>query len=317
MARRSFRNWLNWTTRLQQRGWRRTDPPNRRRSRPHLETLEGRCVPSTVTNLSDHDPGSLRDAIATTPAGGTVDFQPGLSGTITLTSGELGVNKDLTITGPGAGVITVSGNQASRVFDISATFTVAISGLTIADGDLHDTSDMAHSGGGIYNGGTLMLTECLVSGHRVEGMGGVIHVNEGGGVFNAGTLTITDSTVSANVAFFSTLTAQGFGGGIYNTGTAIISNSTLSNNSGGFAAGGGIYNGGTLTVTNCTLSGNSMHSGSGGGGIYNSGGGTFTLSGDYQANCQYRKELHNGPPEAKVPCHFRMPQGLVHILFVP
>src|SRR5262249_17249398 len=111
-----------------------TNPRKRGRSRLHLETLENRCLLTTVTNLTDHDPGSLRDAIATTPSGGTVDFQPGLSGTITLTSGELMIAKDLTITGPGASVITVSGSHASRVFNIAATFTVDISGLTIADG---------------------------------------------------------------------------------------------------------------------------------------------------------------------------------------
>src|SRR6516165_3312670 len=108
--------------------------PNRNvfRSRPCLELLESRCLPSTVTNLSDHDPGSLRDAIATSPDGGTVDFQPGLTGTIVLTTGELAINKDLTIEGPGADVITVSGNKASRVFNIGKT--VAILRLTIADG---------------------------------------------------------------------------------------------------------------------------------------------------------------------------------------
>src|SRR6516225_8501060 len=115
MARLSLYRWLDRTTRRQQKG-RRADPPSRRRSRPRVETLEGRCLPSTVTNLLDAGPGSLRDAIATTPAGGTVDFQPGLTGTITLTSGELAINEDLTITGPGADVITVSGNNASRVF---------------------------------------------------------------------------------------------------------------------------------------------------------------------------------------------------------
>src|SRR5436309_16086934 len=50
-----------------------------------VEALEGRWVPATVTTLSDGVPGSLRDALATTPAGGVVDFQPGLSGPITLT----------------------------------------------------------------------------------------------------------------------------------------------------------------------------------------------------------------------------------------
>jgi hypothetical protein len=106
----------------------------RQRCRVTLETLEVRTVPSTVMNLNDSGTGSLRDAIANTAAGGTVDFQPGLTGTIILTSGELDIAEDLTITGPGAGVITVSGNNASRVFDIAAENTVTISGLTVADG---------------------------------------------------------------------------------------------------------------------------------------------------------------------------------------
>src|SRR6516162_1585480 len=115
-----------------------------------LEVLEGRCLPSTVTNLDNAGPGSLRQAILDTPAGGTVDFQPGLTGIITLTTGELALSKNLTITGPGANVITVSGNHASRVFDIAATFTVATSGLTIADGR-GMASGYASEGGGIFN----------------------------------------------------------------------------------------------------------------------------------------------------------------------
>jgi hypothetical protein len=69
-----------------------------------LELLEGRTVPSTVTTLLDNVPGSLRDAIATTPPGGTVDFQPGLHGTITLSGVRLSITKDLILRGPGASV---------------------------------------------------------------------------------------------------------------------------------------------------------------------------------------------------------------------
>jgi hypothetical protein len=96
-----------------------------------------------VTNLLNAGPGSLRQALLDTPAGGTVDFRPGLSGTITLTSAELAISKDLTIAGPGADVVTVSGDHASRVFDTAATFTVSLSGLTIA-GRVHHRQRRRH-----------------------------------------------------------------------------------------------------------------------------------------------------------------------------
>ena len=215
----------------------------RRRSRLCLELLEARCLPSTVTNLSDHDPGSLRDAIATTPDGGTVDFQAGLTGTIILTSGELAINENLTIEGPGASVITVSGNKASRVFAI-ANFTVAISGLTITDGSVTDSD-----GGGIYN------VRRHADHHRLYFQRQLRHdLPSGGGILQRrhadhhrlyfqrqlrhcqrrrrrhlqlyGTLTITDSTFSGNS------TTDG-GGGICNDsiGTLTITDSTFSGNS--------------------------------------------------------------------------------------
>src|SRR5262245_26549866 len=102
--------------------WRQANRPCSRRSRLALEALEARYLVCTVTNLTHHDLGSLRDAIATRPSGGTVDFQPGMSGTITLTSGELMIAKGLTVAGPGATAITVSGNRAARVFNVAATF---------------------------------------------------------------------------------------------------------------------------------------------------------------------------------------------------
>jgi hypothetical protein len=265
---------------------RRSSLPTWQRSRPHVETLEDRCVPSTVTNLHDAGAGSLRQAIADTPSGGTVDFQPGLSGTITLTSGELPIGKNLTIAGPGANVITVSGNHASRVFRTSATVTLA--GLTIADG-MDDAI-----GGGILNlGGALTVAQCIIRGNSAR--------NAGGGIAtNGGRLTVLDSVVSDNVALpvelgfgggiaaingaLTVITstvisgnAAEFGGGIYTyTGAVTITASTISGNSSVY--GGGIESaGGPLTIRNSTLSGNAANN-SGGGIYHNADPGTLTLT---------------------------------------
>jgi hypothetical protein len=247
--------------------------------------LESRDLPSTVTNLNDAGAGSLRQAILDTPTGGTVNFQPGLSGTITLTMGELLINKDLSIVGPGADVITVSGNNASRVFEIADTFTVDISALTIASGYVFNDD-----GGGILNRGTLTLTSAAVNGNLAAGFqanaGGIDNLNtltvtgcvidnnsasNAGGIDNDGTLTLTSSTLSGNRA------ASFDGGGIFNFGTLTVTNSTLSSNFGG-NYGGGIFNyNASLTVTSSTLSSNST-SRSGGGIGNDSGRVTITSS---------------------------------------
>ena len=188
---------------------------------------------TTVTNTNNSGVGSLRDAIAIVAPGGTIDFSLPLPATITLTTGELLINKDLTISGPGASSLAISGNNSSRVFNI-ASGSVAISGLTVRNGwpDLH--------GGGIYNNGTLTLINSTLSGNSTPNGG------SGGGIFNTGTLTLTNSTLSDNFA-------RSGGGAICNAGTLTVTNSIFSGNSA--ANGGGIYNpGGPATLTNSTSS---------------------------------------------------------------
>src|SRR5260370_32397554 len=100
----------------------------------HLELLEDRTLPSTLTVLNTHDSGagSLRDLLAAADTGDTIRFDHHLAGqTITLTSGELVIDKSLDIDGLGANRLTVSGNDASRVFQVSSGITVEIADLTI------------------------------------------------------------------------------------------------------------------------------------------------------------------------------------------
>ena len=97
-----------------------------------VQTLHAATI--TVMNTSDSGAGSLRQAIADANDGDTIDAT-GVSGTILLTSGELVVDKSVTILGPGPGNLTVDGNAASRVFRIKTPgHTVSIDGLTIANG---------------------------------------------------------------------------------------------------------------------------------------------------------------------------------------
>src|SRR5882724_11713367 len=100
----------------------------------------------TVSNTADDGAGSLRRALASSANGDTIDAT-GVSGTITLTSGELLITNDLSINGPGPANLAIDGNfpnTTNRVFRVMNGVTVSISGLTITNGN---TSD----GGGIFN----------------------------------------------------------------------------------------------------------------------------------------------------------------------
>jgi hypothetical protein len=231
--------------------------------RPRLEVLEGRDVPSTLTvtnNLDDGSKGSLRYEIGKAHNGDTIVFAPALDGqTITLRGSELDIAKNMTIQGPGAGHLTISGGRGVtsingvRVFEVEFHATVTLSGLTITGG-----------------GGTFYTAFSQTNGFD----------NEGGGILNLGTLTVSGCTVSGNYA--DPNSASSYGGGIYNAGTLTVINTTISGNYATYVSdvslnppptnkGGGIYNaaGATLTISNTTVSGN--FAGSGGGGIYNAG----------------------------------------------
>jgi hypothetical protein len=136
-----------------------------RYSRLGFEGLEGRRMLSTLSVLNNLDggAGSLRAEIAAANSGDTIAFASSLNGqTITLIKGELLIKKNLTIAGPGAGNLTVSGNQTSRVFEVAAGMQVTLSGLTISNGRTVDSN-----GGGIYNGGSLTVSGSILSGNSV------------------------------------------------------------------------------------------------------------------------------------------------------
>ena len=134
------------------RGRRPTQSNARRRSSAlALESLEDRMTPSTltVTSSADSGLGSLRNAIAAAASGDSIVFAKAVHA-ITLTTGELPISENLDIEGPGAGKLTISGDDASRVFHISGAVTVTIAGLTVADGQ--SSGQLPSSLVGVYSG---------------------------------------------------------------------------------------------------------------------------------------------------------------------
>jgi hypothetical protein len=205
-----------------------------------------------VTNANDGGGGSLRDAITAAAPGDTINFGGSVTGTITLTTGELLINKNLTISGPGASSLTISGNGASRVFEIAGGITATISGLSVKNGS-------ADNGGGILvnNLAVLNLSDCVVSNNQA-----VTGIAQGGGILTVGTLNLSNSTISGNVA-----TEGGAGLRIFSGATVAVSGCAITGNQapGYGAGGGGIETQGALMLTNSTISGNAAVQGSGGG----------------------------------------------------
>ena len=222
----------------------------------------------TVTNINDSGPGSLRQALADSHDGDTIDFDPPLNGqTILLTTAELAIVKNVTISGPGANLLAVSRDQNApgfRIFHVAPNHTVIIQGITITHG-------IDVTGVGIWNDhATLTVNSCAITGNSATDS-----KYAGGGILNDGfccglgsgpaTLNVANSTISGNSA------NAGFGGGIMNLGlgfpaTLAVSNSTITSNTARDQAGGGGIdnqdaNQAVATVANSTLSDNFGYAG--------------------------------------------------------
>ena len=244
-------------------------------------------VNSIADTVDDPESGviTLRDAINQANADNGQDlivFERSLFSnqqTITLGGTELDITHSLDIIAPrdpltGEDLVTVSGNNASRVFEIEKGATATLSGLIVADGQV-----IGDDGGGIKNSGTLTLDTSIVRNNSTTGtfkeLPGVPNLvfspGYGGGIYTTANsnLTVNNSTISGN--------STSEGGGILNNGTSTVNNSIISGNS-VIDEGGGIFNNGTSTVNNSTISGNSTNFIYGGGGIFNNYNGTSTVN---------------------------------------
>ncbi|HYG50955.1 MAG TPA: choice-of-anchor Q domain-containing protein, partial [Flavobacteriales bacterium] len=228
-----------------------------------------------VTNTNDAGAGSLRQAVLSASPGDTVKMDPLLiaagSQTINLLS-EINVNKALYIQGifTSYDTLYISGQNACRIFTVSASGTVTLYGCTLVKG--------YSSGGGAINhtAGTLVIDHCNLMYNHSTGYGGAISKS-------GGTIQVMHSHLFYN-------TSVSYGGAVYlppGSGHTFSYCTFYNNHSDdyggamyGFVAntdfdhctfvgndattqGGAIYDWGSavvLNLTNCTVVGNTSAS---------------------------------------------------------
>ena len=236
---------------------------------------QSQAATNFVTSLADGGSGSLRQVIADSAPGDTIVFNP--TGVITLSGGELALANNLTIQGPGSSLLTISGNQASRIFNVQTGATVVISDVNISNGLTPNGTNGFNNGltsgpagpglpgGAILNAGSLSLKNCLVLGNATGNGGNGANGNSGsagasggsgGAIYNTGDLSVSNCLIQGNT------TGSGGSGGNGSKGSG--------GDGGSGGSGGGIYSVNQLTssviiLTDCTISGNSTGGGGHGG----------------------------------------------------
>ena len=249
----------------------------------------------TAANSNTASGATAGECAAGSPSDSDTISMASLSGTITLTSALPNITSNMTISGPGASQLTISGNNTFRVFNLtlSSPGTVNFTGLTIANGRAN-----MDIGGGIYNqnSANVNVTDSTIRNSSATLGGGVANsstgtftitnstlnnnsANTAGGCYNgSGILNVINSTLNNNVATGANGSA-GTGGAI-NTGsnTLNVINSTLDNNTA--LGGGGIYSNSPdaiINISNATITENFAGTIGGGGGVNNSNGGTVKI----------------------------------------
>ncbi|SEJ52177.1 MULTISPECIES: Ig-like domain-containing protein [unclassified Variovorax] len=278
---------------------------------------DGNIAANYAADMADGGGLSLREAIHWAAANDTIVFNAGM--TITLVNGELLVDKNLSIDGaPGGGstpLVTIDGNNQSRVLNIAANSVVALNGLTIKNGFLTGAGGDRQQGAGgdgkdalgagIYNAGTLTITNSAVTNNKAAGGGGA-----GGNLFNGpangaggGGGGFGSTFGGAGGSNFGDYVQAGPSAGTGGRGAGYFLNGNFlggagGNTSGGAAGTGAGYAGGGAGGTANGGAGLSIGGGGGGvgydaaggrggnavGGIYNAGTGTLTIAASTLSN---------------------------------
>jgi hypothetical protein len=211
-----------------------------------------------VQNCDDSGPGSLRDVVATAGNGDVIDLTSLGCGAITLTSGAIaptGTVGTLTLAGPGSAALSISGNDASRVFETAAPGTLTLSGMTLTHGLAPD------DGGCVYAAADVALNDVALVA-CAAGNASVANAN-GGGVFAANAVlaasTFANNTVDGNQSVRGGAIAVT--GTLSDTGSSFTGNHATSHDPGGgaftvVAEGGAISALGATDLTDSMVSGN-------------------------------------------------------------
>jgi hypothetical protein len=258
---------------------------------------------------------SLREAVAAAVSGDTVVFSPlfNTPQTITLTLGQITIDKNLTITGTGQDLVTISGNMAGRIFFLSGDLNVTMSGIKLRDGKVGTTFGDAYGGAiAVLDGNGLLNLSAMEFTNNMAfyngppfpfGAGGAVYCNgctmilinlnlhdnpaPGGGVIEAGSsgaITISDSVVTDNSAGIgadtlnmqNTIVSRQANVGI-SSGHLTLINSAITDNNGRGVFGGDAAS--TMTIEDSIISGNT------GAGLSNSG--LATIRNTLISNNQY------------------------------
>ncbi|MFN0278159.1 MAG: choice-of-anchor Q domain-containing protein [Pyrinomonadaceae bacterium] len=247
----------------------------------------------TVTKVADTNDGvcdadcSLREAVIAAASGDTVVFSSLFNSpqTITLVLGQITIDKNLTITGTGKNLVTISGNLAGRIFFISGNLNVTMSGMKLRDGRVGATFEDAFGGAiRVFNGNgnldlsnmeftnnlafyepdnfglgsaiycfgcTMTLANLNVHDHQrgaIYGFDGMGTVNVRDSVFSNNRIAVTAYTLNMQNTTVTNNTAAGI-----SSGRLTLINSTITN------AGQGVIGGdasATMAVERSIISGN-------------------------------------------------------------
>lgn len=269
-----------------------------------------------VTSTADSGAGSLREAIACAVAGDTITFDPTLTGgTITLTSAPLTIVPSLTIDGTGAPGLTLSGNNARRIFTLGGTNPITITTLAL----VHGAADL---GGAIWSSNPLYLEQVSFADNSASSTGGAVYVLGASAQIITGTFSYNSAGSGGGGAVASinaplelrggTLShnsSTGQGGAVHvsGMGTLVMSGTVLSSNQSTLAdhpnivGGGAAYAASGAVLTNTVFTSNLCDGDCYGGALFvqagpvEAAGSTFTSNACSTSGCQGGAIYSTGP----------------------